>query len=249
MVDKYLGDTTHLTTEQHGAYLLLLMAMWKRDGRLLNDESQLATIAHMTPTKWRTSRSTVLCFFSIDGDSLIQKRLTEELQRAKRLSNTKAEAGAKGAAKRWQTHGAAIAEPLANPSLIDDESMHPNPNPNPKVKTYSEPSVRTAAPSIVNLVDVIFANGIPLLTAAGVAEKNARSMLGLMRKQHGDDAVVSALAKCAEERPTEPVAWLQATLKPTASRRSKQSDLEARNAEHAAEFSRRVKEGTDAIAT
>jgi hypothetical protein len=59
----------------------------------------------------------------------------------------------------------------------------------------------------------IFGLGLPLLTAAGVAEKNARSMLGLMRKTHGDDAVADAVDRMAQAQPSEPVAWLQATLK------------------------------------
>lgn len=59
----------------------------------------------------------------------------------------------------------------------------------------------------------IFALGVPLLTAANVSDRNARSMLGLMRKTHGDAAVLDALQRCAETRPIEPVAWLQASLK------------------------------------
>jgi len=61
--------------------------------------------------------------------------------------------------------------------------------------------------------DVIFALGVPLLTAAGVTDRNARSMLGVQRKQHGDAAVVDALQRCAVEKPIQPVPWLQATLK------------------------------------
>jgi hypothetical protein len=61
--------------------------------------------------------------------------------------------------------------------------------------------------------DVIFGLGLPLLTAAGVSDRNTRSMLGLMRKTHGDTAVIRALQRCATEKPLQPVAWLQAALK------------------------------------
>ena len=64
-----------------------------------------------------------------------------------------------------------------------------------------------------NSADVIFGLGVPALTAAGVSDSAARSMLGLMRKTHGDDALIAALQRCAEEQPLQPVAWLQAALK------------------------------------
>jgi hypothetical protein len=60
--------------------------------------------------------------------------------------------------------------------------------------------------------DVIFALGVPLLTASGVSDRNARSMLGLLRKRSNDLAVIDALQRCASEKPMQPVSWLQAVL-------------------------------------
>lgn len=128
LVDKYLGDTTHLTTEQHGAYLLLLMALWKRDGVLPAAEQQLASIARMPIARWKASREVLMEFFrpTEDGRGLTQKRLTEELLRARAHNDKKSEAGAKGAAKRWQkdagndgtgnapANGTGIADALAD---------------------------------------------------------------------------------------------------------------------------------------
>lgn len=107
LVDKYLGDTTHLTTELHGAYFLLLLAMWKKDGVLPNDDAQLQPITRLTPARWKACRAVLLAFFrpTEDGTGLTQKRLTIELKRAKAHTNAKSEAGAKGAAKRWQKDG------------------------------------------------------------------------------------------------------------------------------------------------
>lgn len=78
-------------------------------------------------------------------------------------------------------------------------------------------------------VDVIFALGVPLLTAANVSDRNARTMLGFMRKHHGDQAVVDALNACAKERPTEPVAWLQGALKTATKPANRQIAIEDEN--------------------
>lgn len=62
--------------------------------------------------------------------------------------------------------------------------------------------------------DVVFALGVPLLTAAGVKEANARSFLGMQVKAHGDAKTAEALQACAEERAIDPVSWLQKRLGP-----------------------------------
>lgn len=119
LVDKYLGDTTHLTTEQHGAYLLLLMTMWKRDGSLSNSDAQLCAVTRLSPPKWKAMKPVLMEFFETDGESLTQKRLTAELDRAKRTNGAKSVAGLKGAAKRWQSDGSANGNEHGSANGID----------------------------------------------------------------------------------------------------------------------------------
>lgn len=63
LVDKYLGDTTDLTTEQHGAYLLLLMSCWKKGGLLPLADERLRAITRLDPDRWEECRDVVMPFF------------------------------------------------------------------------------------------------------------------------------------------------------------------------------------------
>ena len=101
-VADYLADTSHLTRDQHGAYLLLLMAYWRRGGPLPADDVRLATTAKASSSEWRRLRPTMLEFFVEQGGMWISKRSDEEIAKATARAEAKASAGRRGAEKRWQ---------------------------------------------------------------------------------------------------------------------------------------------------
>jgi uncharacterized protein YdaU (DUF1376 family) len=77
--DAYHRDTTHLTTEEHGAYFLLMMAAWGSDDCTLpNDDKRLAALVKMPVAKWKKIAPTVLEFWTIDKGRISQKRLLKE---------------------------------------------------------------------------------------------------------------------------------------------------------------------------
>lgn len=95
-IADYLADTQHLTTEQNGAYLLLLMTMWRSGGSLPNDEKKLARIARVSLKRWHMIANEVMEFFDVDGDVITQKRLVEELQKAVSKSEKRKTSGSLG---------------------------------------------------------------------------------------------------------------------------------------------------------
>lgn len=72
-IGDYLADTGHLTTEQHGAYLLLLMAYW-RDGALPANDRRLAHISRLSLARWRRLAPPVLGMFEHSLAALVSRR-------------------------------------------------------------------------------------------------------------------------------------------------------------------------------
>lgn len=91
-VGDYLGDTGHLSTTQHGAYLLLMMHYW-RQGALPDDDKQLAAITKLPLRIWLDTKETIQSFFH---DGWRHKRIDEELFRMQVASDRRAAAGQKG---------------------------------------------------------------------------------------------------------------------------------------------------------
>jgi uncharacterized protein YdaU (DUF1376 family) len=133
LIGRYLANTAHLSRDQHGAYLLLLMAYWTNGGPLDADDKHLAAIARATPSEWKKLKPVLVRFFSVADGKWSQRRCDAELVRAKSITEAKSTAGKNGAEKRWQSNGNAIGKRngkhMAEPSISHRQTDAPIPLP------------------------------------------------------------------------------------------------------------------------
>ena len=119
-VGDYLGDTGHLTTSQHGAYLLLMMHYWRKGG-LPDDDEQLSAITKLPLNIWKSYRGVIQAFFY---DGWFHKRIDEELAVMEVKTRKRAAAGSKGgtqaAINRWNNE--AIAKGRALPQQTNSNA-------------------------------------------------------------------------------------------------------------------------------
>jgi uncharacterized protein YdaU (DUF1376 family) len=144
--DAYLADTRHLSAEQHGAYLLLLMEAWRRPACTLpDDDEMLARLACMSGERWALNRETVMAFWAYDGrrKEWSQLRLTDERNYVRQKSLSQRHK----AAKRWKTEGKDDA--VAMPEGMPDACPLPTPTvgEDTNVSSLSEPAVADLARS------------------------------------------------------------------------------------------------------
>ena len=96
--DAYLGDTRHLSLEEHGAYLQLMMIAWRSDDcSLPDDDKRIAQMLGITGAKWAGLKPIVMAFWTIEGGRWSQKRLAKE----RKFVSEKREKNAQAARARW----------------------------------------------------------------------------------------------------------------------------------------------------
>jgi len=231
-------------------------------GSLEDDDDVLADLAMCEPSKWAKVREQVLRGWvkCSDGrlyhpvvadkakDAWSQKQAQRQRTEAARLAREQ---------KRQQTQQqskpakptVAVAESVTDIATESNRTEQNGEGEGEGTETlYSAPDGADAAASPAapapgkpepalqapSPVDTIFALGLPLLQQANVADRNARTFLGHLRKiakdRGGDTAVVRALQRCVEAQAVDPVTFLQGCFKPeTAAVR--EVDRAAKNAE------------------
>lgn len=221
-VSDYLGDTTHLTTEQHGAYFLLLIGAWKRGGYLPVDARQLAAMAKLTPAGWRKHAPVLVPFFLHDGERLVHKRVLAEAQKAVGLVEQRSVAGkASAEARRRQREGNENPTGVATgaptePATDAQQTGRPSPSPISEDKS-------SGAEAPFDWEKKAWDDGAHLLIAVGkMSPPNARAFLGKLKAEHGITLrdLLPAIGTAMANGTQDPAAYLRRAASGVSDRKS-----------------------------
>lgn len=128
-IGDYLGDTQRLTTEQHGAYILLIIDYW-RNGPPPDDDSILQQIVRLDKSAWKKHRLVLSKMFQIIDGEWKHKRIDKELIAAKDNAERRSKKAKAGADARWgkrQTDASSNAPSM--PQALPEECAPPSPSP------------------------------------------------------------------------------------------------------------------------
>lgn len=135
-IGDYLADTGHLTTEEHGAYLLLMFHYWRK-GPLPADERRLSSIAGIAGDAWSNAWAMLKHSFVEAEDGLLHhKRIDHELKEAGDKRQKSTERAEKAAKARW---GDAPSNAQASPQALLEECPSPSPSPKKIQKPSGKP--------------------------------------------------------------------------------------------------------------
>ena len=139
-VADYLADTAHLTIEEHGAYLMLIMNYWQRGKPLNNVNGRLATVLRVSNDRWISLETTLAEFFQIEGDIWHHDRIDRELANVNRQQTQRVKAGKASAEARKNT----ASERSFNGRSTGAQRMGRSTNPDTDTDTDTDKNKRVA---------------------------------------------------------------------------------------------------------
>jgi uncharacterized protein YdaU (DUF1376 family) len=192
-VADYLADAAHLTTTQHGAYLLLIFNYWQRGGALPDDDKRLASITRLGQREWARNRPVLEEFFTLTHGAWVHNRIANELARVadKSLKSKKA---AQASVERRFSKRSADVEPTDTDNIQGSEAN------------------ASASLQIIDAETVMWRQGKLYLQSQGVTPQRAGSLLGGWKKDYGPEAVIVALGKAQREGAIDPASFINACL-------------------------------------
>lgn len=192
-VGDYLADTRDLNRSDHGGYMLLIMAYWSKGGPLPDDDNLLRRITLSTRYAWKKLRKNLQNFFTIRDGKWHHKRVDFELAKIKHkkdLADRNEAPQAPASRARGLRHNHNHKDYSAGLRLRRAEAEEPPPSPPPP-----------------DPVKEIFDRGLKILGPTH------RSLLGEMRRDHGDEAVLEAVLATEREAASEPIEFFLGCLR------------------------------------
>lgn len=99
--DDYLSDTQELSTEDHGAYLLIIIELYRAGGELPYDEKMLRRITGLSAYKWKSFSKIFDKYFEKISQKFHHPRVSEQLCRQEAIQAQTSDINRKRAEKQW----------------------------------------------------------------------------------------------------------------------------------------------------
>ena len=220
-IGDYKSHTEHLSEMEDLTYRRLLDWYYLHETPIPLDENEVARQIRM---RSHTDCIAVVLreYFECTADGWIHHRANKELSKA----GDKSQKASESAKARWSKQKDANALPTQSEGNATHNTVHITQD-----TKHNSVAKATGGKPPLSPDEIIFGYGVPLLTNAGTADKQARSFLGGLRKSHGDEALVNVLRECLKAKPLQPLEWLAAALPPDGvkPKLNKQEALEASN--------------------
>lgn len=137
----YHRDTRHLTPEEHGIYMLLLMHCWDQKGPVpLDERRQCGLVNARSGGEIESMRRVLLEFFTRMEDGWYNKRMTEEITKAEMISGHRRA----GALEKARRHRDALHHAQAVLKQSKSSASAGTPTPILTTTKESKPTVRSA---------------------------------------------------------------------------------------------------------
>lgn len=204
----WLAGTRGLTAAETGVYITLVAMMYEAEGPIADDRKRLARLCGSTLAAFNKVIDGLLSTgkLTLGENGFSNRRVEIEIEkRTEKRASASASANA-----RWKKTEQNQRDENANASNPQCE-RNANQKPEPDI-TEANASDADASPDEPDFRDEIWTRGVAYLQRKGIAERNARTVIGKWIKDHGDAAVFSAFEAASRERPVEPVAWITARL-------------------------------------
>ncbi|MCT4701188.1 DUF1376 domain-containing protein [Enterobacteriaceae bacterium H20N1] len=131
-IADYLADTMHLSTEEHGAYLLLMFNYWQT-GRAI-PKSRLGKIARLSNDRWISVESSLAEFFNDNGTEWVHERIERDLEGVRSSLEQKSAAGKASAMARKAKKTTPTQRGANGRSTVVDSPLQREGNENPTNK-------------------------------------------------------------------------------------------------------------------
>lgn len=210
--DEWIAGTVGMSLEEEGLFCRMVQRYYSHGGPLPADPVELAKLCGVRAQLVRRLLPKLREKFEESGGKLRSNRCESELKLAENRMETARFNGSQSRKNKEIAEAGAFSpskqnEKLPTNYIEEEDSVEAN------ASTAAAPP---SDPAPVDPVKELWDRGLAVLGGN-------RALLGKLRKQHGDVAVIEAIAVCEREMPSEPASFLVACLSRAGPANSKSS--------------------------